>query len=155
MLRFRGDIGGTQGTDHNYDAHFFLVVVAHRARRREILQNLANQTQSAATTQPKTAQVPGPKPKRGEVGWRRSCNLRSCRAVVKETGQRPPVGAPSHPTTTRGSGGMREERCVGTSDPHEPWMCPSIQVHAHGVGIDKNYNNKEKHNNKTLLHNST
>ena len=50
--------------------------------RREVLQSLANQTQSAATTQPKTAQVPGPKPKKGggKAGWRCSCNLQSCRA---------------------------------------------------------------------------
>jgi len=36
--------------------------------------------------------------KRG-VGWHCSCNPRSCRAVDEKTGQRPPVGAPPHPTT--------------------------------------------------------
>jgi hypothetical protein len=24
-------------------------------------------------------------------------------------------------------------RCMGTTVPHGPWMCPSIQVHAHGA----------------------
>ena len=37
--------------------------------------------------------------------------------------------APSHPTTTRGSDGLREERCMGALVPHGPWMFPSTQVH--------------------------
>ncbi len=53
------------------------------------------------------------KEKGEKAGWRCSCNPRSCRAVVGKTGQRPPVGAPPHPTTTRGVV-VSGRRCVVT-----------------------------------------
>ena len=43
-------------------------MVAHLTRKTGSPPEQANQTQSAATTQPKKAQVPGPKPKKGESG---------------------------------------------------------------------------------------